>query len=247
MLNPTTSEMKLIGNTVVETNWTDVPVELVGNGVSSDNINAEVDANSGWDWGNVLASNNSGMPVILGSIYTWTWDAVVLEVDGFKLRIKDNVMPANGNGSVFDVGFSGIDAVASSSNLVDEGGNIKNTIKGTYNITLTIDASDTDKKTVVITENSTLGFAKISDTEFNIYPSPIVADATIEYKLTEKSDVNISIFNVVGKLMVSHLSQNQNKGIHKSKFETFGNYPKGVYFVKLSANNRVSVKKVIIK
>ncbi len=241
----TTAQCKFILNSVGEdTDWTDVPVELVGSAVSTDNSNAVPDAV--WSWGNVLDANNSGMPIVLGSVYTWSWDATILEVDGFKIRIKDNVIPANGNGSVFDVGYSGVDASASSSNIVDDGGNIKSAVKGSYNITLTIDASDSDKKTIVITEH-TLGLAKISNTEFNIYPSPIVSNATIEYSLTEKSDVNISVFNVVGKLMRSHVSQNQNKGIHKAKFEAFGNYPKGVYFVKLSANNSVSVKKVIIK
>ncbi|MCK5906699.1 MAG: T9SS type A sorting domain-containing protein [Flavobacteriales bacterium] len=248
MFNPTASEIKLIANSVTETNWTDVPVELVGGAVSVDNSNAEPDANSGWNWGNVLAANNSGMPIVSGSQYTWSWDATILEIEGFKIRIKDATMPVNGNGSVFDIGFSGVDASVSSANIEDNGGNIYNTVKGAYNITLTIDAADTDKKTIVITNHSSaLGFAKISNTEFNIYPSPIVSSATIEYTLTDKSNVNISVFNVVGKLMKSQYLQNQNIGIHKVKFEAFANYPKGIYFVKLSANNNVSVKKIIVK
>jgi len=229
-----------------DTNWTDVPVELVGNAVSADNNNAVPDANSGWNWGNVLAANNSGIPVITGSVYTWSWDATVLEIEDFKIRIKDYKMPANGNGSVFDTGFSSVNVGASSANIVENGGNIKNTVKGAYNITLTIDAADGDKKTIVITEN-TLGFAKIVNTEFKIYPSPIISSATIEYRVDEKTDVNISIFNMVGKLMKSQYLQNQNVGIHKVSFTTFGEYPKGIYLVKLSANNITSVKKIIIE
>ena len=247
----TTAQCKFILNSAGgETDWTDVPVELVGGAVSVDNSNAESDTNSGWNWGNVLAANNSGMPMVSGSVYTWSWDVIILEVDGFKLRTKDYIMPANGNGSVFDSGFSGVDASASSTSIVDDGGNIKNKIKGLYNITFTIDASDADKKTIVITNHSAiLGFTKISNTELNIYPSPIISSATIDYVLTEKSDVTISVFNVAGKLMGSQLSNNNNNNIgnHKVKIEAFVNYPKGIYFVKLLTNNNVSVKKVIVK
>ena len=243
----TTAQCKFILNAAGgDTDWTNVPVELVGGGVSADNADAVPDANSGWNWGNVLASNNSGMPVVNGSVYTWSWDASILEIDGFKIRIKDYTMPANGNGSVFDAGFSNVNSGASSANIIDEGGNIKNTVKGAYNIILTIDAADGDKKTIVITENS-LGFAKVSNAEFKIYPSPIVSSATIEFKINKKSDVNISVFNVVGKLMKSQYLQNQNIGVHKVNFETLGNFPKGIYFVKLNANKSVNVQKVIIE
>ena len=117
MFNPTASEIKLIANSVIETDWTDVLVELVGSAVSSDNSEASVD--NTWSWGNVLAANNSGMPMVSGTVYTWSWDATVLEVEGFKIRIKDAVLPANGNGSIFDVGFSGVDVSTSSADIED--------------------------------------------------------------------------------------------------------------------------------
>lgn len=133
------------------TNWTGVELDAVGTGVSGDNPNAIPDP-SGWGWGNQLIADNGGVPVKAGDIYTWTWTGIILEAnEGFKLRTLNGVAPPVG-GANFDAGYGALDAGASSNKVQDSGGNLTVNAKGTFNITLTIDAADSDKIKIVITE-----------------------------------------------------------------------------------------------
>jgi starch-binding outer membrane protein SusE/F len=133
------------------TNWTGVELDAVGSGVSADNPNAIPDPSS-WGWGNQLIADNGGVPVKNGDIYTWTWNGIILEASqGFKLRTLNGVTPPVG-GANFDAGFGALDVAASSNKVVDDGGNLSVNAKGPFNITLTIDAADSDKIKIVITE-----------------------------------------------------------------------------------------------
>jgi hypothetical protein len=133
------------------TNWTGVICDAVGTGVSTDNASAIPDP-SGWGWGNKLLAD--GAPVKVGDVYTWTWTGVVLEAnEGFKLRTEDGVAPASGNGANFDAGLEAVDHANSSANVdAATTGNLSVTVKATYNITLVIDAADSDSKVITITD-----------------------------------------------------------------------------------------------
>lgn len=130
------------------TDWTEAKLDAVGTGVSADNEKATADG-SAWGWGNVLVAGNDGLPTKDGAVYTWTWEAVVLEAnEGFKLRTLNGEAAKNGIG--FDVGFGDVDIENSSDKVVENGGNISVSEKGAYNITFTIDAVNGDAKKVVI-------------------------------------------------------------------------------------------------
>ncbi len=131
--------------------WTNVVLDAVGDGVSADNANATADPSS-WKWGNVMVADNDGKPSASAAVYTWKWTAITLEADkGFKLRTLNGVASPL-NGMTFDVGFDKIDVAASSSKVVDKGGNISVSEKGKYTIELSIDATNGDAKKIVITE-----------------------------------------------------------------------------------------------
>ena len=135
---------------LIVTDWTGVVCDAVGSGVSADNANAIPDP-SGWGWGNQLIGDNAGVPVVAGDSYTWTWTGVILEAnEGFKLRTLNGEAPPSG-GANFDSGYSDLDAGASSANVIDLDNNLGVDTKGAYNITLTIDAANSDVKTIVIT------------------------------------------------------------------------------------------------
>jgi hypothetical protein len=55
-------------------------------------------------------------------------------------------------GANFDVGYSAVNVAASTNKVVDSGGNLTVTEKKAYNITLTIDAANSDAKEIIITE-----------------------------------------------------------------------------------------------
>lgn len=133
------------------TNWTGVMLDIVGEGVSIDNPNATDDVSS-WNWGNRLLADNGAVPTKVGDKYTWTWTNVVLEADkGFKVRTKDGVAPASG-GANFDVGFSAVVVASSSNKVIDLSGNLGVNAKGTFTITIVVDAADSDSKKITITQ-----------------------------------------------------------------------------------------------
>ncbi len=133
------------------TDWTGVVLDAVGDGISADNPNASPDGSS-WGWGNVILADNEGKPTEDVGVYTWTWEGIILEAaSGFKIRTQ-NGEPAPENGIGFDVGFGAVDTEKSTDKVVDDGGNITVSEKGTYNMTITIDALNGDVKTVTIKE-----------------------------------------------------------------------------------------------
>lgn len=144
------AKFSIVQNSASEmTNWTGVVLDAVGEGISIDNASATADP-SGWAWGNVLVADNSGAPTMNGAVYTWTWKGVVLEAEkGFKVRTLNGVAPA-ANGANFDAGFSALDVANSSSKVVDLDGGFSVSEKGVFDITVTIDASNGDLKTVTI-------------------------------------------------------------------------------------------------
>lgn len=134
------------------TNWTGVVCDAVGTGISSDNPNAIPDP-SGWGWGNKLLADNGGIPSISGSTtYTWTWEGIILEAyEGFKVRTENGETPPSG-GANFDAGYNELNISASSSHVIDDGGNLMVDVKGSYFIMLEIDAANGDVKNLVVTE-----------------------------------------------------------------------------------------------
>lgn len=125
---------------VVITDWSTTKVEIVGDAIAADNTGAITD--DIWTWNLYLYSSNNGLPSKDGNIYTWTWSNVHLLASGFKVRAHET--------NSFDAGFSIVDAT-NSNNVVDEGGNIKITQEGNYNITLVIDADQGDVKKLTVT------------------------------------------------------------------------------------------------
>jgi len=134
------------------TNWTGVVCDAVGTGVSADNPSAIIPDPSSWNWGNKLIASNGGVPTKVGDVYTWIWTYMVIEAnEGFKLRTENGVAPTTG-GANFDAGFGAVNTGASSANVIDLGGNLGVNTKGSYTITLTIDAANSDAKTITITQ-----------------------------------------------------------------------------------------------
>lgn len=134
------------------TNWTGVKCDGIGTGISIDNPTATADTSS-WHWGNQILADGGGIPVVGTDLYTWTWTNIILEADqGFKVRTLNGVAPPSG-GANFDAGYSALNVAASATEIVDDGGNLKATTKGSYTITLKIDAANSDAKEIIITKN----------------------------------------------------------------------------------------------
>jgi hypothetical protein len=84
----------------------------------------------------------------------------------------------------------------------------------------------------------------IASLGLNVYPNPVVNNATLELSLSENSTVNMEIVNVLGELVSSEI-YNLNAGNNKINFNV-NNVESGIYFVKLNINGLTTTKKITV-
>lgn len=70
----------------------------------------------------------------------------------------------------------------------------------------------------------------------NCYPNPFTESATIDYKLTEASRVEIRIFNMTGQVVETLANGKQQSGEHQVNWKPKA-IPSGTYIVNISTNN----------
>ncbi|MBC8319963.1 MAG: Omp28-related outer membrane protein [Bacteroidetes bacterium] len=85
----------------------------------------------------------------------------------------------------------------------------------------------------------------ITTNDFTINPNPITNTANIEFNLSENADVNIAVFNILGKNVVNLYKGEMRSGSHSIQLNA-SDLNSGVYFVKIQMNNDVVVKKIMI-
>ena len=88
--------------------------------------------------------------------------------------------------------------------------------------------------------------------QFKIYPNPSNSTFVINYSLSEKTFVSISVFDVLGRKVIDLASFNKSKGVHQIAWNgrDSSNNPSapGVYFVKVKAGkNQINKKIVLLK
>ncbi len=95
-----------------------------------------------------------------------------------------------------------------------------------------------------IKDNSNNNIAK----DYNLYqnyPNPFNPTTNISYMLSQNGFVTVKVFNTIGKEIETLVSENENAGIHSTKF-TGPNLSSGVYFYQLKVGNYISTKKMIL-
>jgi hypothetical protein len=132
-------------------------------------------------------------------------------------------------------------------------GNTRMRVRARYNVTLgdtsaclSYGYGETEDYIVNITGGTGLG---IQENELlnniNIYPNPTTGVFNIEVNEAKFSELAINVIDIQGKLVYTstdkNLSSNYNKQINLEGLA------KGLYYIKLSTNNGVKVKKLIIQ
>ncbi len=87
----------------------------------------------------------------------------------------------------------------------------------------------------LFSEGSTTSIKGIESSElFPIrnYPNPFHLCTTISYELKTPGDVNLSVYNTMGKNVANLVNQRQTAGEHSAEFDA-GDLESGVYFLKL--------------
>ena len=79
----------------------------------------------------------------------------------------------------------------------------------------------------------------------NVFPNPTSNNITVEYSLGENDNGSINVVNLLGEKMYTVPINFKTKGIYKTYIDV-SNYAKGIYFVTLNSNTRVSQKKFVV-
>lgn len=81
---------------------------------------------------------------------------------------------------------------------------------------------------------------------FKIFPNPTSDISNIQYILNENSFVNLSVYDLSGRLVKTFAQENQEAGTHKYVFDQLQyNIKADVYFIKLDVNGKNLTKKII--
>jgi len=77
------------------------------------------------------------------------------------------------------------------------------------------------------------------------YPNPFNPVTTIGYVLQEKSNVKLTLMNLIGEEIAVLVNEEQDIGYHKVEFNV-ANLPSGVYFYKIQTGTFIDTKKLIL-
>jgi photosystem II stability/assembly factor-like uncharacterized protein len=80
---------------------------------------------------------------------------------------------------------------------------------------------------------------------FQNYPNPFNPSTQISFSLTRPSFVKMEIFNALGERISTLIHKKMSAGNHKVQFDSNG-LPSGVYFYRLTANDFVAAKKMLL-
>ena len=79
----------------------------------------------------------------------------------------------------------------------------------------------------------------------NIYPNPFNPVTTIHYRLTQNTDVIISIYDINGRLITALINEFQTAGYHSIKWDA-SNFSSSIYLLNLSSGKFTETQKLVL-
>lgn len=77
------------------------------------------------------------------------------------------------------------------------------------------------------------------------YPNPFNPKTNIEINIVKNGFVKVSVFDVLGKEIINLINQELQAGSYKVDWDAT-NYPSGIYFYRLEANDFIKTKKMVL-
>ncbi len=77
------------------------------------------------------------------------------------------------------------------------------------------------------------------------YPNPFNSETRIEYSIPHTSFVNLTIYDVIGRVVDNPVNQKQPAGTYEQIFNVT-DYPSGVYFYRLTAEGYSETRKMVV-
>jgi 5'-nucleotidase len=102
-----------------------------------------------------------------------------------------------------------------------------------------------DAKYLPESDNSTNGINNIDYKLHDNYPNPFNPVTNIKFTVEQNSPVNVSIYDVTGRLIKNLLKENKEPGTYTIQWNATG-LSSGVYFCRMMSGNFNSVKKLIL-
>ncbi|MEJ2616624.1 MAG: T9SS type A sorting domain-containing protein [Ignavibacteriaceae bacterium] len=86
---------------------------------------------------------------------------------------------------------------------------------------------------------------RINYSLYQNYPNPFNPLTRIKYSIANSSQVELVVFNTIGKEITRIVNEYQNAGNYEVSFNA-SEFPSGIYYYKLKAGNYSSVKKLVV-
>ena len=86
----------------------------------------------------------------------------------------------------------------------------------------------------------------VKNLEMNIYPNPVTHAVNVEFTLKTNSQVNLQLYDELGKLVKRVKKDNYSIGNNKIQLE-MGNLKSGIYFVSLNVDDKVFTRQIVKK
>uniref|UniRef100_UPI00114C87B5 T9SS type A sorting domain-containing protein n=1 Tax=Rhodohalobacter halophilus TaxID=1812810 RepID=UPI00114C87B5 len=77
------------------------------------------------------------------------------------------------------------------------------------------------------------------------YPNPFNPSTTIQYKLSNDSNVTVDIYNSIGRRVATLVNQEQNAGEYNVTFDA-SSFSSGIYFYRLQTNEYVRTRSMVL-
>ncbi len=77
------------------------------------------------------------------------------------------------------------------------------------------------------------------------YPNPFNPSTTIKYEIKELTDVELKVFDILGREIITLVNEQKSPGSFEIEFNASG-LPSGIYFYRLQAGSFVETKKMML-
>ena len=100
-------------------------------------------------------------------------------------------------------------------------------------------------KAKIIVEEATALTEPINENTVSVYPNPVFDQLSVRLNLTESTPLEVTLFDIQGKLVTILLPKTAVSGIFVQTFEISNDLVPGVYFLRMALGNSTTVRKVI--
>jgi hypothetical protein len=112
---------------------------------------------------------------------------------------------------------------------------------------VTVTATGITPLTVLVIQDGASGIQRITTNQkIKIYPNPSTGIINVDYFQPYQAATTIEVYDMMGKLIMKTVKENQAAGEYKTEIDLSGN-AKGIYFVKVLIGSETYYGKVVIE